>query len=207
MTMSVQNRRTMLAGIGALGLAGCAPRLTGQPALQGFGKPVLPPIDVRMARITNISVTVAMIDATNRSLEIRFQADQLRRERFPTTRNFRKPSGPDQKPVLHRAPVHSPHINPRAIPSARIEVDLRQEVQRQSALGQRTARRQPARTVKRRMIKPGRRPILDTINHQQRIVIRRAKHGAISSRETPAYAKGRSARRKASAENIACLFH
>ncbi|WP_374387709.1 FAD-dependent oxidoreductase [Sandaracinobacter sp.] len=70
MTMSVQNRRTMLAGIGALGLAGCAPKLTGQPALQGFGKPVLPPIDVRMARITNISVCLRPFRAAGPRMDV-----------------------------------------------------------------------------------------------------------------------------------------
>ena len=70
MTMSVQNRRTVLAGIGALGLAGCAPKLTGQPALQGFGTPVLPPIDVRMARITNISVCLRPFRAAGPRMDV-----------------------------------------------------------------------------------------------------------------------------------------
>lgn len=70
MSISVQNRRTLLAGMGAMSLAGCAPKLAGQTALQGFGRPPLAPIDVRMERITNITVCLRPFRAAGPRMDV-----------------------------------------------------------------------------------------------------------------------------------------
>lgn len=74
MTATVQSRRTLLAGMGAMGLAGCAPRLAGQTALQGispgFAKTPLPPIDVRAERIAKITVCIRPFRAAGPRLDV-----------------------------------------------------------------------------------------------------------------------------------------
>ncbi len=63
MVGTIQSRRTLLAGLGAAGLAGCAPRLARAPApagpaasAGGLQPAPLVPIDVRAERITHITV-------------------------------------------------------------------------------------------------------------------------------------------------------
>ncbi|WP_199553834.1 FAD-dependent oxidoreductase [Sandaracinobacteroides hominis] len=66
----VQNRRDVLAGIGAMGLAGCAPRVAGQAVLApGFVKPPLVPIDVRAERIAKITVCLRPFRAAGPRIE------------------------------------------------------------------------------------------------------------------------------------------
>lgn len=77
----LQNRRTVLAGLGAAGLAGCAPRRVGTPVAAALPPPPgrfrdvqLTPIDVRPERFTHISVCLRPFRAMGPRLDVEMVA-------------------------------------------------------------------------------------------------------------------------------------
>jgi hypothetical protein len=81
MVRTGESRRTVLAGLGAAGLAGCAPRMAGAPAVvgipassAGFRDTRLVPIDVRAERITHITVCLRPFRAAGPRLDVEMVA-------------------------------------------------------------------------------------------------------------------------------------
>lgn len=81
MTGTVQSRRAVLGGLGAMGVAGCAPRLaatapaaSAPPSPAGFRVPPLVPIDLRAERITHMTVCLRPFRAAGPRLDVEMVA-------------------------------------------------------------------------------------------------------------------------------------